>query len=117
MSEKFYWKENVTGIGRSRGHAGHAPHGTQFFRFRNHFHQKVPALEVHASPNGCTPSTGNPGSATDWYDERDLNYKLIFIGPKCKWPNRENTNMAPDPEFGSRVTLGLKGKSRKINCL
>ena len=31
------------------------PYGTQFFRFHIHFHQKVPTLEVHAPPNGCTP--------------------------------------------------------------
>ena len=55
-------------IGRSRGACpAHAPppHGTQFFCFRIHFHQKVPTSEVHAPPNGCTPPpTGNPGSAT-----------------------------------------------------
>ena len=35
------------------------PYGTQFFCFRIHFYQKVPASEVHAPP-----PTGNPGSAT-----------------------------------------------------
>ena len=41
------------------------PHGTQFFLFHIHFHQKVPTSEVHAPLNGCTPPpTGNPGSAT-----------------------------------------------------
>ena len=48
-------------IGRSRGvcqvHA--TPYGTQFFRFRIHFHQKAPTSEVHAPP------MGNPGSACD----------------------------------------------------
>ena len=28
----------------------HAPHGTQFFHFCIHFWQKVPTLEVHATP-------------------------------------------------------------------
>ena len=43
-------------IGGSRGPCpAHAPHGTQFFRFRIHFHQKVPTSEVHTPPNGCTP--------------------------------------------------------------
>ena len=32
------------------GHARHTPppHGTQFFHFHIHFHQKVPTSEVHA---------------------------------------------------------------------
>ena len=38
---------------------GHAwcmpPYGTQFFHFCIYFHQKVPTLEVHTPPNGCTP--------------------------------------------------------------
>ena len=34
------------------------PHGTQFFRFRIHFHRKRPMSEVHAPPNGCTPPYG-----------------------------------------------------------
>ena len=47
------------------GRARHTPpYGTQFFRFGIHFHRKVPTLEVHVPPNGCTPPTGNPGSAT-----------------------------------------------------
>ena len=38
-------------IGGSRGACpAHAPHGTQFFRFRIHFHRKVPTSEVHAPP-------------------------------------------------------------------
>ena len=42
------------------------PHGTQFFHFRIHFHQKVPMSEVHAPLTGARPPpTGNPGSATD----------------------------------------------------
>ena len=47
----------TVGIGGSRGGMlGTRPlYGTQFFYFRMHFHQKVPALEVHAPPNGCTP--------------------------------------------------------------
>ena len=40
------------------------PKGAQFFRFCIHFHQKAPASEVHGPPNGSTPPTGNPGSAT-----------------------------------------------------
>ena len=35
------------------------PYGTQFFRFRIHFHRKVPTSEVRAPP------AGNPGSATE----------------------------------------------------
>ena len=42
------------------------PYGTQFFHFHIHFHQKVPASEVHASPMGARPPTGNPESATAW---------------------------------------------------
>ena len=45
-------------IGGSRGGAcpAHAhPYGTQFFRFRIHFHRKVPMSEVHTPPNRCTP--------------------------------------------------------------
>ena len=46
------------GIGRSRGVCpAHAPHGTQFFHFCIHFHQKVPTSEVH-TPNGCMPPYG-----------------------------------------------------------
>ena len=49
-------------IGGSRGGVPGArpPYGTQFFRFRIHFHQKVPTSEVHAPP------TANPGSATGY---------------------------------------------------
>ena len=41
------------------------PYGTQFFRFRIHFHRKVPTSEVHVPLTGAHPPTGNPGSATD----------------------------------------------------
>ena len=63
-----YLRQFIISIGGSRGacrvHA--TPYGTQFFRFRIHFHRKVPASEVYAPPNGCTPPpTGNPGSVTD----------------------------------------------------
>ena len=35
------------------------PYGTQFFRFRIHFHQKVPTSEVHAPPlMGARPPYG-----------------------------------------------------------
>ena len=39
--------------GACQAHAN--PYGTQFFHFHIHFHQKVPASEVHTPPNGCTP--------------------------------------------------------------
>ena len=45
---------------------GARPHGTQFFHFRIHFHQKALTSEVHAPPPmGARPPTGNPGSATE----------------------------------------------------
>ena len=47
-------------IGGSRGACPvHAPpHGTQFFRFRIHFHRKVPTSEVHSPPMGAGPPYG-----------------------------------------------------------
>ena len=46
----------ITIIGGSRGACPvYTPHGTQFFHFCIHFHQKVPTSEVHAPPNGCMP--------------------------------------------------------------
>ena len=48
--------EGALCIGGSRGRARRTPpYGTQFFRFRIHFHRKVPMSVVHAPPNGCTP--------------------------------------------------------------
>ena len=66
-------------IGGSRGCARCKPPrmGPNSFilKFCIHFHQKAPALEVHAPPNECTPPppTGNPGSATG------LNITLIGV--------------------------------------
>ena len=52
-------------IGGSRGVMGaRALQGTHFFHFRIHFCLIAPTLEVHTLPNGYTPPTGNPGSAT-----------------------------------------------------
>ena len=39
-------------------------HPPQFFHFHTHFHQKAPALEVHAPANGSMPPMGNPGPTT-----------------------------------------------------
>ena len=36
------------------------PYGTQFFRFRIHFHRKVPTSEVHAPLMGARPPYGKP---------------------------------------------------------
>ena len=57
------------------------PYGTQFFRFRIHFHWKVPASEVHAPLMGARPPTGNPGSATDVYSflETDTVEELSIV--------------------------------------
>ena len=41
------------------GRAGaRPPHGTQFFCFCIHFHQKVPTSEVHTPPMGTRPPYG-----------------------------------------------------------
>ena len=45
------------------------PHGTRFFHFHLHFHQQVPASEVHTLPK-CVydpPPMGNPGCAPEIY--------------------------------------------------
>ena len=41
-------------------------YGTQFARFRIHFHQKAPASEVYALLMRARPPTGNPELATGW---------------------------------------------------
>ena len=57
----------LTCIGGSRGGVPGTrhPYETQSFNFHIHFHQKAPALEIHAPQRVYAPSTGNPGSATD----------------------------------------------------
>ena len=48
----------IGGSGGGACQAHSTPYGTQFFRFRIHFHQKVPASEVHTPPNGCMSPYG-----------------------------------------------------------
>ena len=52
-------------------------HGTQFFRFHIHFHQKAPASEVDVPPNSSTPPTGKTGSATTWAFKWNILFSLF----------------------------------------
>ena len=115
--KKNYWKENVTGIGGSRGHARCIPpppppwEPILLFCFVSP--KSVCIRCPHPLMSACPLPTGNTGSITDWYDERDLNDKLIFIdGAKCKWANRE-TNMVPACLIHSSAALPEKSQNKK----
>ena len=66
--------------GACRAHA--TPYRTQLFRFRIHFHQKVPVSEVHAPPNGCMPPYGK-----SWIRHcSESKYLVIIVSTRIQYP-------------------------------